>query len=91
MTLLLALSLFVPTHGGFQPASPAPTRPAPTVASEERIANNPGQIVCRREREPGTRVVIRRTCMTRQEWADYRRELRQNVDRAQMTRVHAPH
>lgn len=89
MSMLLALSLLSPVPGGFQSVSPTPTTPAPATASGRRSAD-PNQIVCRREREPGHRLVIRRTCMTRQEWADYRRELRQNVDRAQMTRVHAP-
>jgi hypothetical protein len=87
MTMLLALALLTPDPGVYQSATPD----APTQGASRRTPNNPNETICRREREPGTRVVIRRTCMTRQEWADYRRELRQNVDRAQMTRVHAAH
>lgn len=84
MTMLLALLLFTTDPGVWQSTA----RDLPARAVAPRTASNPNETICRREREPGTRVVIRRTCMTRQEWADYRRELRQNVDRAQMTRVH---
>jgi hypothetical protein len=78
--MLLALSLF--------PAiaqAPSATNPP---ASARRTAYDPNHIICRRDRESGSRLVIRRVCMTRQEWADHHRELRQNVDRAQTTRVH---
>ena len=81
MIMLLALAVLTPDPGSYQSTSP-------DAPAARRTPNNPNETICRREREPGTRVVIRRTCMTRQEWADYRRELRQNVDRAQMTRVH---
>lgn len=89
MTMLLALALLTPDPGAYQTATP--DAPAPARSASRRAPLNPNETICRREREPGTRVSIRRTCMTRQEWADYRRELRANVDRAQMTRVHAAH
>ncbi len=87
MSLLLALVLLTPEPAVYQSQ---PDTPAPATRAAGRRAD-PNAIICRREREPGHRTVIRRTCMTRREWADYRRELRENVDRAQMTRVHAAH
>jgi hypothetical protein len=92
MSVLLALSLFLPApdfvqaHAQTPAGAPAAGAPA---ASARRTGYDPNQTICRRDRESGSRLVIRRVCMTRQEWADYHRELRQNVDRAQTTRVHA--
>lgn len=86
MNLLFALSLLLPAQ-----SEPAPS-PAPAQAAAPRPGarpvSDPNHIICRRDRESGSRLVIRRICMTRQEWADFRRELRQNVDRAQTSRVH---
>ena len=89
MTLLLAMSLLSPTFAlqaapGTAPAAPL-TRP--TQASDAVPGGlDPNETICRRFRESGSRIAIRRTCMTRQEWAAFNRELRQNVDRAQLTR-----
>ena len=87
MSVLLALSLFLPAPDFVQAHAQTPAG-AP-AASARRTGYDPNQTICRRDRESGSRLVIRRVCMTRQEWADYHRELRQNVDRAQTTRVHA--
>lgn len=89
MSMLLALALLTP-EPAINPSARADT-PAPRRAAGQRPRLDPNQLICRREREPGHRTVIRRTCMTRSEWAEYRRELRDNVDRAQMTRVHPGH
>lgn len=81
MTTLLALSALI---------SAAHQAASPPVASEARPALDPNQMICRRYRESGSRIAVRRTCMTRREWAAHRTELKQNVDRAQTTRVIAP-
>ena len=86
MSVLLALSLFLTAPDFAQAPARTPAPGAPAAA--RRTGYDPNQTICRRDRESGSRLVIRRVCMTRQEWADYHRELRQNVDRAQTTRVH---
>jgi hypothetical protein len=87
MSVLLALSLFAAPAPVLAHAQASPAAAAP-AASARRTGYDPNQTICRRDRESGSRLVIRRVCMTRQEWADYYRELRQNVDRAQTNRVH---
>lgn len=48
---------------------------------------DPNRIVCRNMHETGSRLALRRVCMTQSEWEEQRRETRQNVDRAQTTRT----
>ena len=81
MNSLFLLSLLLPVFAQQTPAGGVP------AASAGRPGLDPNQTICRRYRESGSRIAIRRTCMTRQEWVDLNRELRQNVDRAQLTRV----
>jgi hypothetical protein len=49
---------------------------------------DPSQIVCSRQREPGSRVLNRRICMPQRDWEAFRREQRQAIERAQTSRVH---
>jgi hypothetical protein len=88
MTVSLAVSLLLLSTAPEGPpgAAPAPlTRP--TQASDAVPGGlDPNETICRRFRESGSRIAIRRTCMTREQWAAFTRELRQNVDRAQLTR-----
>lgn len=85
MTASLAVALLLLSSAP-PGATPAPlTRPA--QASDAVPGGlDPDETICRRFRESGSRIAIRRTCMTRQQWAAFNRELRQNVDRAQLTR-----
>lgn len=88
MNALLALPLLMPVFA--QSTTPAASTPVdrPVQASTAPASGlDPNETICRRHRESGSRIVIRRTCMTRSEWAEFNRELRQNVDRAQLTRV----
>ena len=64
------------------------TAVSPAAASEPRtsrvgVNNDPSQVVCRTEREIGSRLRVNRVCRTRAQWAEYRREARQAVTRAQ--------
>jgi hypothetical protein len=83
MTLLLVASLF----SAVAPPAPATAPAAAPAPAAARTGSDPNQMICRRYRESGTRLVVRRSCMTRQEWAAFNRLLRQDVDRAQLTRV----
>lgn len=48
---------------------------------------DPDEVICWRQREIGTRIAIRRDCMSRRDWVEYRRLTRADVDRAQLTRT----
>lgn len=61
--------------------------PAQSGARRATGQLDPNQMICRRYRESGSRIAIRRDCMTRAEWDAHSQNLRQNVDRAQLTRV----
>ena len=61
---------------------------SPAWAQNERttrtgVINDGSQVVCRQEREIGSRLGTKRVCRTRAEWAQLRRETRSAVDRAQ--------
>ena len=45
---------------------------------------NSNQIVCVREAITGSRLAQQRVCRTRAEWAEYRAQARNTVDRVQM-------
>jgi len=51
---------------------------------------DPNQRVCRNLGETGSRLARTRVCLTRAQWEERRREARQNVERAQTTRVERP-
>lgn len=51
---------------------------------------DPNQRVCRNLGETGSRLARTRVCLTRAQWEERRRETRQNVERAQTTRVERP-
>jgi hypothetical protein len=46
-------------------------------------SNDPGQIVCIKEKEIGSRVATRRVCRTRAEWEQHRSQTRQVLERVQ--------
>lgn len=54
----------------------SPTRPAAG-------GRDPNRIVCERIEELGTRLGARKVCMTAAEWAEQRRQDRQQIDRLQ--------
>ena len=81
MKKLVVLSLLL------TPSALLAQAPSEGAVSSAREGLDPNQIICRRLREIGTRIAIRRDCMTRAQWEEHRRLTRQNVDRAQMTRV----
>lgn len=67
---------------------PAAVIPATAMAAEDdskaRKAPDPDEVVCVSEPELGSRLVRRRTCMTRAQWAERRLQDRQTVERSQV-------
>jgi hypothetical protein len=49
--------------------------------------NNPGQIVCVKQQEIGSRVSARRVCRTRAEWAEHREHAREVAERVQVRKA----
>ena len=58
--------------------SAAAAAPAPSANSSD-----PNAVICRVSGETGSRLARARTCKTRAEWEEIRREQRNAIDRAQ--------
>jgi hypothetical protein len=66
-----------------QPAA-APTQTQ--AATESKSAENSNEIVCQKQEVTGSRLGVKRICMTRSEWADRRMQDRQELERVQVQR-----
>ena len=51
---------------------------------------DPNQIVCEKQKVPGSRLATAKVCKTRAEWADLRLQDRMDLERAQTQRGVAP-
>ena len=47
---------------------------------------DPNEVVCEKERDSSSRIVVRQVCMTRGQWSEQRRMDRQEIDKAQILR-----
>jgi hypothetical protein len=93
MSSLLALLLASAAAPQSPPPSTPPSSPPPeaqpaTATTEPATARlaaggRLSQVVCITEFQPGSRIVRRRVCRTRAEWAEHRSEFRQEIERAQ--------
>lgn len=63
-------------------AAEAPAQVAP-ITRQTGVSNDPGEIVCIREGEIGSRLRGRRVCRTRAAWDEIREHARQITDRVQ--------
>ena len=79
------LVLLIAAMGATVGVAQLDAQPGATKASKSTY--DPSQIVCSRQREPGSRVLKRRICMPQRDWEAFRREQRQAIDRAQTSRV----
>ena len=58
--------------------------PAATAADpKSRKSYDPNEVVCEKITVLGSRLAVKRVCATRAEWAERRREDRDNLDRSQ--------
>jgi invasion protein IalB len=65
----------------------AQTATTPTAqAATARPAQDPNEIICQKQEETGSRLVKKKVCMTRAEWADRQLQDRQELERAQTRR-----
>jgi hypothetical protein len=52
--------------------------------SKARTKRDPNEIVCEKQEVLGSRLAVRRVCMTRAEWAEKRRADRDLIDKTQL-------
>jgi hypothetical protein len=64
-------------------AALAITSAPPTEQSKPKTPLDPNEKICETVKPLGSRVVTKRVCATRAEWADYRRQDRDAIDKAQ--------
>ena len=63
LALLIAAATLVPAAVQAQTAAPAAAQPAAAPVDKSQ------EIICKREKETGSLVKAKRTCLTRQQWA----------------------
>ncbi len=54
------------------------------AAPRDKDKKDPNKIICEKQEVLGSRLAVKRVCMTRAEWADQRRVDRQNIERQQV-------
>ncbi len=69
-------------------ASTAAAAQAPSGTQSESADADDNRVICRNVADLGTRLARSRVCRTRAEWEALRRDSRNQIDRAQTTRVH---
>jgi hypothetical protein len=57
--------------------------PDVTGKSKQR---DPNEVVCEKQKELGSRVAVKRVCLTRAEWAERRRLDRMDIEKAQTSK-----
>ena len=68
-------------------AATAATAETPAQAGDQaKKALDPSQVVCETQKVIGSRLAVKRICMTRAQWAERRLVDRQDVEKAQMGR-----
>ena len=72
---------------GFSFAGDAARDPGVMHAGKQQVAleNDPNQIVCEKVEKIGTRLAKDRICMSRAQWAEQKRLMRQSTEQAQRT------
>jgi hypothetical protein len=78
---------------GFSFAAPDARTPAVEKASNPQTqqllskTHDPNEVVCEKTEQIGTRLETNRVCMSRAQWAEQKRQTREEIDKAQMQRA----
>jgi hypothetical protein len=67
-------------------AAPAFAAGDETNSQQAENDDSKSQVVCQVQRVTGSRLAAKRVCLTREQWADQRRQQRQDLQRAQGAR-----
>ena len=62
---------------------------AAVAAAAPHHAKSPNDLICRDVPMSGSRLDLKRVCMTRLQWEDMRREARQTIEKAQTQQINA--
>lgn len=86
--LAAALSFLVATSASaVAQTSPSSSQQAtPSQQQSVKKAPDPNEIVCEKEQDSGSRLVVNKVCMTRSQWAEQRRLNRQDIEKVQVLR-----
>ena len=74
----------LPSYAQQQPTEQQPI--TVTGTQPPKKAPDPNEVVCEKERDTSSRLIMRKVCMTRGQWSEQRRLDRQDIDRAQTLR-----
>jgi hypothetical protein len=64
-------------------AGPVSAETSTSGAQNQPNASDPNELVCQKIEVLGSRLAVKKVCMTRSQWEDSRRQDRQAVERAQ--------
>lgn len=83
LALIIAAATLVPAAVQAQTAAPAAAQPAAVPVDKSQ------EIICKREKETGSLVKAKRTCLTRQQWAyvqDTNQQFARDLNNSTMSR-----
>lgn len=78
IAIALAASLSVPASGQSTSQQP-PAAPAPAAATPD-----PNERICEKIKQIGSRLSVKKVCMTRAQWAEQRLADRQTIEKGQI-------
>ena len=81
VTFALVLLSALPSAALSQTSAPA-QQPPQTATN----APDPTEVICEKQKPTGSRLVTKKICMTRAQWADLQLQDRQEIDRVQVRR-----
>jgi invasion protein IalB len=82
--LAVACAVLSPGAALAQPAQEGMPDANPAATAGKSF--NPNEVVCEKQEETGSRLAVRRVCMTRSQWADRKSQDRQEIERVQTQR-----
>ena len=70
----------------FAIAAPAMGKDPSSASGNKKTGTDPNEVICEKTRVLGSRLAVKRICMTRAQWAEARLSDRQELERVQVQR-----
>jgi hypothetical protein len=67
-------------------AEPPAASPPQSSAKAVTVSGDPNQVICEKQEVTGSRLAVKRVCLTRSQWAERRLQDRQELERVQVER-----